>query len=393
MLETEATTQSVENEAGIPSRIPWYLWCATLAVTSAMIGGRWDVSWHESIGRDTFWTPAHMAIYLCGVLAGVVCGYLILNTTFGKSSEITATSVHVMGFTGPLGAFLAAWGGIAMLTSAPFDNWWHNAYGLDVKIISPPHTLLMLGSNAVEIGALLLILAAMNRAAGKGKSNFRHLQSLLLYLFGVLLLAVMFFCTEYTRDVLLHTPVPYIAVSIGVLLCYAAAWKATRYRWAVTCITAIYTIVTIAFILILPLFPAQPKLGPVYEPVTHFVPPAFPLLLIVPAIFLDLLWARIGNRNRLLVALVSAPVFLLSLVAVQWPFAEFLMTKASQNRFFATGYHAYAVRPWSASVTRHFVHIGRSSLIFKGFALALICAAICLWLGLTLGDWMRNIQR
>ena len=35
---------------------------AALAVTSAMIGGRWDVSWHESIGRDTFWTPAHMAI-------------------------------------------------------------------------------------------------------------------------------------------------------------------------------------------------------------------------------------------------------------------------------------------------------------------------------------------
>ena len=29
-----------------------------------------------------------------------------------------------------------------MLTSAPFDNWWHDAYGLDVKIISPPHMFL-----------------------------------------------------------------------------------------------------------------------------------------------------------------------------------------------------------------------------------------------------------
>jgi len=27
-----------------------------------------------------------------------------------------------MGFRGPLGCFIAAWGGIAMLTSAPFDN-------------------------------------------------------------------------------------------------------------------------------------------------------------------------------------------------------------------------------------------------------------------------------
>ena len=32
-----------------------------------------------------------------------------------------------------------------MITSAPFDNWWHEAYGLDVKIVSPPHTLLAMG--------------------------------------------------------------------------------------------------------------------------------------------------------------------------------------------------------------------------------------------------------
>ena len=37
---------------------------------------------------------------------------------------------------------------------------------------------------------------------------------------------------------------------------------------------------------VLPLFPAQPKLGPVYREVTHFIPWEFPLLLIVPAIIL-----------------------------------------------------------------------------------------------------------
>jgi len=393
MLKTEPISQPIQNEVDGAAHVPWYLWCAALAVTSSMIGARWDVSWHESIGRDTFWTPAHMAIYLCGVLAGVVSGYLILSTTFGRSSEIAVSSVRVMGFTAPLGAFLAAWGGVAMLTSAPFDNWWHNAYGLDVRIISPPHTLLMLGGTAVEAGALLLILAAMNRAAGQGKSSFRYLQWMLLYLFGLVLMAVMFFCSEYTRDVLLHSAIPYIAMSIGVPLCYAAAWKAAHHRWALTCITAIYTLVAIAFIQILPLFPAQPKLGPVYQPVTHFIPPPFPLLLLVPAVLLDLLWARIGNRNRLLVALVSAPLFLLSLVAVEWPFASFLMTKASQNRFFATGYHPYATPPWSPMVTRHFVRLGQGALPFKGLRLAMVCAAVCTWLGLALGDWMRKIQR
>ena len=53
-----------------------------------------------------------------------------------------------------------------MLTSAPFDNWWHNAYGLDVRIISPPHALLAIGIFSIVVGALLLTLAQQNRADG-----------------------------------------------------------------------------------------------------------------------------------------------------------------------------------------------------------------------------------
>jgi len=39
--------------------------------------------------------------------------------------------------------------------------------------------------------------------------------------------------------------------------------------------------VTLAMVWILPLFPAQAKLAPIYNPVTHMVPPAFPILLII----------------------------------------------------------------------------------------------------------------
>ena len=81
--------------------------------------------------------------------AGVACGYLILSTTFQSRSSVSAASVSMWGFRGPLGAFICAWGGVAMITSAPFDNWWHAAYGLDVKIISPPHILRGHGSTAI----------------------------------------------------------------------------------------------------------------------------------------------------------------------------------------------------------------------------------------------------
>src|SRR5260370_1661724 len=114
-----------------------------------MMGGYWDISWDMTIGRDSFWTPAHMLIYFCGVLAGVSCGYLILSTSLNSNSITRNTSVSVWGLRAPLGAFISAWGGLAMLTSAPFDNWWHSAYGLDVMIFSPPHLVLDTGGLAV----------------------------------------------------------------------------------------------------------------------------------------------------------------------------------------------------------------------------------------------------
>jgi hypothetical protein len=374
-----------------PRRFPWYLWCAVLAVTSGTIGAHWDISWHRSIGRDSWWTPPHIVgIYLCGLLAGLFSGYLILRSTLAPTLQTKATAVHVCGLCGCLGAFVTAWGGIAMLTSAPFDNWWHNAYGLDVKIVSPPHTLLTIGVAAVQFGALLLLLAEKNRApAAQGAP----LQLLMLYLVGLMLVFMMFFCMEYTQEVRLHNSGAYISIALGVPLYFATIWKASRHRWASTLVSAIYTAVLIGFILILPLFPATPRLGPVYTTVTHFVPPKFPILLLAPAIALDLLWRRFGERNRMLLALVSGPLFVLTLIAVEWPFANFLMSKASQNRFFATGYHDFTTAPWSPDVQRIFVDPQYGLALWTGLGWAMLCATISVWLGLALGDWMRKVQR
>jgi hypothetical protein len=106
-----------------------------------------------------------------------------------------------------------------------------------------------------------------------------------------------------------------------------------------------------------------------------------------------MLWARIGDHNKLLVAAVSGPVFILSLVAVQWPFASFLMSKASENRFFATGNHEYGIPSWSAEVTRHFLNRQHGWTLWSGLCIAMLYSAISAWLGLMLGDWMRRIQR
>jgi len=389
-------TLPTASASGTNARIPWYLWCAALAVTSVTIGAHWDVSWHRSIGRDSFWTPAHIAIYLCGILAGICCGYLILFTTFLRPPQMVASSVRVFGLRGPFGAFLAAWGGVAMLTSAPFDNWWHNAYGLDVKIVSPPHTVLMLGIWAVCLGALFLIVAAMNRAevaAGLESAQFRHLQWLMIYLSGLLLVLSMFFRMEYTWDIYLHSASAYIACALGTPLYFAAIHVASRNRWAATWITAFYTLFVCGLILILPLFPAEPKLGPVFQHVTQFIPPKFPLLLIVPAIAIDLLLTYAKNWKPWLTALAAGPVFVLTLVAAEWPFADFLMSKGAANRFFATGYFDYGMPPTSKDVLRQFLQPEHGLTLWKGLSMAMLYAIIFSWLGLALGGWMKKIQR
>ena len=52
--------------------IPWSVYAALFGSTSIIIGGEWDISWHQSIGRDTFWSPPHLAIYLGGIVAGAI---------------------------------------------------------------------------------------------------------------------------------------------------------------------------------------------------------------------------------------------------------------------------------------------------------------------------------
>src|SRR6267378_8438852 len=193
--------------------VPWYLWCAALAVTSAYVGGYWDISWHRSIGRDSFWSAPHMAIYACGVLAGISSAYLIFATTFGREASLRDVSVRIWGLSGPLGAFICAWGGLAMLASAPFDNWWHNAYGLDVQIISPPHVVLVLGIFTVGLGGLFLVIAEMNRATGEARVK---LNRVFLYAGCMLTILLLMLIFEYTEQPFMHSAIFYRVLAMAM---------------------------------------------------------------------------------------------------------------------------------------------------------------------------------
>jgi len=271
--------------------VPWYVWSAVLAVTSTTVGLYWDISWHIGIGRDTFWTPAHLAIQFGAVITGLSCAYLILHTTFAGNSASRVNSVRIWGLRGPLGAFIAAWGGFCMLTSAPFDNWWHNSFGLDVMILSPPHVVLILGIFAMGFGGLVLTTSQMNLSTGGGRYK---LNRMLLYS-GSLLLSLLFMLgLEYSDQTLMHSAIYYRVLGMIAPVVLVGIGRASGRPWAATTLAAMYTGLWLAGNWTFPLFPAQAKLGPVFTPITHMVPLGFPVLVLPGAIVLDLVLDRLA---------------------------------------------------------------------------------------------------
>jgi hypothetical protein len=370
--------------------LPWTVAAMLFGSTSIVAGLLWDISWHMTIGRDSFWTPAHMAIYLGGVLAGISCGWLALKTTFAGTAEERDSAVRFWGFRAPLGAWVAIWGAFAMLTSAPFDDWWHNAYGLDVEILSPPHSVLAAGMIAIQIGAMLLALSAQNRAAaGQGRAlGIAH-----LYTSGavLLMLATLLMEDSYPNDQ--HNAFFYKASSLAFPVLLAAVARSSRLRWAATVTAAFYMLLVGTMVWILPLFPAQPLLGPINNPVSHMVPPPFPLLLIVPAAGMDwILQRREGKAAGWGTALLLAAAFLTLFFATQWLFSEFMLTPWARNWFFAGD------RNWDYSLNLgdwryEFWDLDDDPVTVRQMGMAFVLAYVSTRIGLWWGAWMARVRR
>src|SRR5262245_18568804 len=91
-------------------------------------GFHWDIALHGDLGRERFVTPPHLI-----VVAGMVirpCAAL-----WGLSgSGWRARPGLALALAAPLVNSVVLW----------FDNWWHELFGLDVTLWSPPHILLVI---------------------------------------------------------------------------------------------------------------------------------------------------------------------------------------------------------------------------------------------------------
>jgi hypothetical protein len=130
------------------------------------------------------------------------------------------------------------------------------------------------------------------------------------------------------------------------------------------------------------------------------VPLPFPLLLIIPAVAMDLVLRRTGGATgwgRVAVALLLSAVFLAVFVPVQWFFSEFMISPRADNWFFA-GNRIWSYGSSVGEWTTRFWRVNPASadanlLTIRALVVALALGAAASWLGLLLGGWMRKVRR
>lgn len=92
---------------------------------AAVAAGMWDAWWHAALGRESFWSPPHLALY-AAIIAAISAGWYawyVLREPLWRRTALILTLI-------PL--------------SAPVDDFWHRFFGVEniasPEIVwSPPH--------------------------------------------------------------------------------------------------------------------------------------------------------------------------------------------------------------------------------------------------------------
>jgi len=352
---------------------------AAIAVPLTLL---WDFAWESTIGVDRFFGPPHAANYLAVALAGAAALRMALVATRGGVGGVPLGRMRA-----PLGAWISLWGACAFVAALLFDRWWQSNYGLAAGIWHPPQISKALAYFAVVIGAWVALL-------GRQRGTREALAAALAA--GAVLAMISVVTTAQSYANRQHSAVFYELGCAAYPLVLVAQSVAGRLR-APGCAAALACMAFIAaMVWLLPLFPASPQAGPVYNALDHFLPPPFPLLLVVPALGLDALVRRFAARERRgpgwAAALEAGVAFFALFVATQWLFSAFLLSPAADQWFFAGGgrYWPFFLRIEPSARTAYWDFMS-PSLDLTSAGIAALLAVLSARAGLSLGAALRGV--
>jgi hypothetical protein len=400
---TFAKSQRSTSTSRILLDIPLYVYVSVLSSMCVIAGVLWDIAWHMSIGRDGLFSAPHVVTYVGASVAGFFSGYQVLKTSFWGSKLEKSKMVNFWGiFYSSLGGLFCIWGGLASLTSAPFDDWWHNAYGLDVQILSPPHTILLLGLMSVQMGAMVGVLAFLNRkeqiatlSAAQNATRNNRLQWLFIMTAAFFIASIFTFLTESLGRWSMHSVSFYQVAGAAFPFIMLAAGRASGKKWGATYICLIFLVFHWAIGAVLRLLPAEPLLGPIHNQITTYQTLGFPLPLFIPAFFMDWLRHRFSAKNDWLLALILSVAFMAVLFVSHYPFGTFLHESPLARNWFWGSYtwsyqndsdwlYRYKFGTWNDISLMNWV---------KGLGIALVLCFISSKIGLAWGNWMKQVKR
>lgn len=357
-------------------------WLAVLAAVAVPLSLLWDYSWEFTIGVETVWAPPHLATY-----AAVALAFLVALAWMGICTRNGTPGVRLGKLRAPLGAWLMLWGGLAYLTATVFDRWWQLGYGQSAGIWHPPQLLKAAAFFAMVIGTWLW--AAEGQRADSGRSAF--------VMGGGTVLAMIFVVTLPSNFAnRQHSAALYEIAGGTYAIVLVAAARSGRWRFSATATALCFMLIAGVAVWAIPLQAAQPQAGPIFHPRDHLLPPPFPLLLVVPAVALDLLLRVFpAARRRAGGAVEAGLAFFFAFAMAQWPFAAFLLSPAADNRFFAGGgVHWPPMQPISDEARVSFWPSPGWELnalhMAVAIGLAIVAAAVGNWLGARMGKEGRD---
>ena len=259
--------------------LPLVLWLAAVCGLLAYAGAIWDVAWHRAVGRDTFWSPPHLALY-AGIGTSMLAALWGLLDGTRRPETMRGATWRIGRFALPLAFVLALAGEGGTVLVAPLDDLWHRLYGRDVDVWSFPHLLALATSATGSIGWLAATLPYLRDPT----TQCARLGPVLAYwtFAGLLAYTAWFGLNWYQILAVTRDAVQYPALVGLFILAALGVGGAGGYRWPATTAAAV-----LLALIALPIA----VFGAIGWPA-----PAAPPLLLVPAVALDILSPRLPRQ-------------------------------------------------------------------------------------------------
>ncbi len=307
------------------------LFLGVLGTVVAMLGTSWDVSWHRMIGRDTFWSAPHLGMYAGVALNGLAALVATAGAITGRPT--VGRELRIGPLRAELGFAFVGIGAAGVILSAPVDDAWHRAFGRDVDIWSAPHLVAIAFAGLIYVGWILVLGRGTVPVPESVRRGLRF--GFLGALAGIAGFSMNFYYMQaVTREAFFYP----LLVAALLPVVFAAAQALEDERWAATITAVAYTAIALTIYAVLEL--------------TGWRPPAFPPLVVVGVLAVDL----VRRRTRSPLALGVA--FMVPFVAAEWirmlvfppapPVAQIAADPRGASVFFF--YYGQALaRPWTSA--------------------------------------------